>query len=153
MRIITNTSITKVESVGKGDKLITYLSNGREESIKASQIIVAAGRQGITANLGLENIGIVTYERRYLTVIETLRTKIDTVFAAGDVIGDFQFVYTAAYEGKLAAKNAYRKSKAITNYSVLPWVIFTDPQVAGVGLDENQAKAKGIDAEYLPVLL
>ena len=57
------------------------------------------------------------------------------------------FVYTAAYEGKLAAENALLNEKKMRDYSALPWVIFTDPQVAGVGLDEAQAQAAGLDVE------
>ncbi|MBU6401939.1 MAG: mercury(II) reductase, partial [Verrucomicrobia bacterium] len=57
------------------------------------------------------------------------------------------FVYTAAYEGALAVENALNGAKRKRDYTALPWVIFTDPQVAGVGLDEKQAKAQGIDAQ------
>ncbi len=61
------------------------------------------------------------------------------------------FVYTAAYEGALAAENAISGTSKVRDYSALPWVIFTDPQVAGVGWDEKQASEKGIEAE-VPIL-
>ncbi|MEX0680478.1 MAG: mercury(II) reductase, partial [Balneolales bacterium] len=88
-----------------------------------------------------------------IPVDETQRTTVDHIFAAGDVVGNRQFVYTAAYEGKLAAENAIRDSRGKADFSVLPWVIFTDPQVAGVGMDERQAKEAGIDVEVAKLSL
>jgi len=80
-------------------------------------------------------------------VDETLQTTSPGVYAAGDVIGGEMFVYTAAYEGSLAAANAFTGANNARDYTALGWVIFTDPQVAGVGLDEVQARAAGLDAE------
>ena len=102
---------------------------------------------GNTENLGLDDLGIETDERGFLLVDETLRTSVPNIFGAGDVIGEHQFVYTAAYEGSLAARNAPHSMQKERDYTVLPWVIFTDPQLAGVGLDERQAEAAGIDYE------
>ncbi|MFQ5716643.1 MAG: FAD-dependent oxidoreductase, partial [Nitrospinales bacterium] len=83
----------------------------------------------------------------FLKVDENLQTGVKAIYGAGDVIGDPMFVYTAAYEGALAAENALSGNFGKRDYTALPWVIFTDPQVAGVGWDENQALQKGIDAE------
>jgi mercuric reductase len=74
-----------------------------------------------------------------------LRTTAPTIFGAGDVLGEEMFVYTAAYEGSLAAQNAVQGDHRRRDYTALPWVVFTDPQVAGVGLDETQAAEAGID--------
>ena len=86
-----------------------------------------------------------THGPGYVTVDETLRTTQPHIFAVGDVNGEAQFVYTAAYEGQLAATNALTNAQTKRDFSVIPWVIFTDPQVAGVGMDELQAKQAGID--------
>jgi len=80
-------------------------------------------------------------------VDDTLQTNIPGVYGAGDVIGEPMYVYTAAYEGALAAENALTENKKPRDYTALPWVIFTDPQVAGVGQDEKQAAEAGINAD------
>ncbi|MGF1670439.1 MAG: dihydrolipoyl dehydrogenase family protein, partial [Balneolaceae bacterium] len=146
--ILTGTQIKKVTAKNNGrEKVILFTSGGKEKQISTTHILVATGRVGNTENLGLENIGLKTTGRGYLPVDETMRTSADHIFAAGDVVGDRQYVYTAAYEGNLAATNAMRKSKTKADFSVLPWVIFTDPQVAGVGMDEREAKEAGINYE------
>ncbi len=117
------------------------------QTFRGSHLFVATGRQGNTEGLGLKALGIETEGRGYLRVDETLRTTVATIFGAGDVLGEQQFVYTAAYEGHRAAENALTGTHLKRDYTALPWVVFTDPQVAGVGLDERQAEAAGIDFE------
>ncbi len=148
MKVLTDTRIEEVsKNKATGKKIIRLTVDGEKQKLEADDILVATGRIGNTANLGLDNVGIKTSGRGYIPVDETLRTSLDHIFAAGDVLGDRQFVYTAAYEGKIAAQNAMRGSRGKADFSVLPWVIFTDPQVAGVGMDEEQAKEAGIDVE------
>ncbi|MFU8859698.1 MAG: mercury(II) reductase [Cyclonatronaceae bacterium] len=146
--VLTNTSIKEVsKNEATGKKTVRLTVNGENRKLEADAILVATGRIGNTANIGLEKTGIETVGRRYIPVDETLRTRVDHIFAAGDVLGERQFVYTAAYEGKIAAQNAMRGSHGKADFSVLPWVIFTDPQAAGVGMDEKQALEAGIDYE------
>ncbi len=146
--VLTNTQIKEVSKNEASSKKVVRLTvDGKEQQLEANDILVATGRIGNTANLGLENVGIETIGRGYIPVDETLRTAKDHIFAAGDVLGERQFVYTAAYEGKICAQNAMRGSRGKVDFSALPWVIFTDPQVAGVGMDEQQAKETGIDFE------
>jgi mercuric reductase len=95
--------------------------------------------------MGLENLGIDLFGNGYIKTDEYNRTSVENICAAGDVTGEHLFVYTAAYAGALAVKNAFDKANEKKDYSVLPWVIFTDPQVAGVGMDENQAYENKID--------
>ena len=73
-----------------------------------------------------------------------LKTSAENIFAIGDVTTNPPFVYTAAYEGGKAVINAFKAHHKQTDFSVLPWVVFTDPQVAGVGMDEREAEQKGI---------
>jgi len=144
--ILTNTQIKKVTTENSGKKkVIRFTTDGEDRQISATHILVATGRKGNTGSLGLEKIGIKTVNRDYIPVNNTLRTNRNNIFAAGDVTGEWQYVYTAAYEGNLAATNAMRKSKSIVDFSVLPWVIFTDPQVAGIGMDEQEAGEAGIN--------
>ena len=144
INVLTNTTIDRV--LPAGDEVIVEINTkGKTARLKATHLLVATGRQGNTAGLGLETVGISTKGRGYLPVDETMRTSVPNIFAAGDVTGEHQFVYTAAYEGNLAAENARLETSRKTDYSVLPWVIFTDPQVAGIGMDERQAQQGGID--------
>lgn len=121
--------------------------NGEPRTFRAPHLLAATGRRPNTGDMGLEEAGVSLDNKRFLKIDETLQTNIPGIFGAGDVIGGHQFVYTAAYEGKLAAENSLTGERKPRDYTALPWVIFTDPQVAGVGLDERQARELGIDAE------
>lgn len=121
--------------------------DGQSESLSCSHLLLATGRRGNTEDLGLEQLGIETDKRGFIKADSTLRTAVPTIFGAGDVLGDRMFVYTAAYEGALAATNALVEGATKRDYTALPWVVFTDPQLAGVGFDERQAIEAGIDAE------
>ncbi len=120
---------------------------GVGRTFHAEQIFVATGRKPNTAGLGLETVGVQVNRDGFIQVDETLRTSVPNIFAAGDVLGENMYVYTAAYEGALAAENAIKEDFRTRDYTGLPWVIFTDPQVAGVGWDERQAAEQGLDAD------
>jgi len=150
--VLTNTELRQVLPAGD-EKVVKVTASGEEITLKASHLLVATGRRGNTANLGLKNVGLATNGRGYLTVDETMLTSVPSIFAAGDVTGQYQFVYTAAYEGNLAAENALSSSSRKADYSVLPWVIFTDPQVAGIGMNELQAQEAGIDYDTAKLTL
>jgi len=127
--------------------------DGTRRTFQAAQLLAATGRTPNTDDLGLENAGVATDARGFVTVASTLQTSQPDIYAAGDVIGEPQFVYVSAYEGGLAASNAIGGAQTERDYTTLPWVIFTDPQVAGVGLDEAQAAAAGleVDTAVLPL--
>lgn len=142
--IHTGTTVNKVWKEGEIIKVSFTTPNGETEAIESSHIVVATGTKGNTADLGLEKIGIETTERGLIKVDELLRTSAEDVFAIGDVTTNPPFVYTAAYEGGKAVINAFKAHPKKADFSVLPWVVFTDPQVAGVGIDEREAEAEGI---------
>lgn len=146
IEILTNARIEKVVPA-EAEKRVELIVNGEHITLSATHLLVATGRRGNTDGLGLENVGLSTTGGGYLSVDETLRTSVPTIFAAGDVVGQHQYVYTAAQAGNLAAENALTGSAKRVDYSVLPWVIFTDPQVAGIGMDEQQARDAGIDVD------
>ena len=144
--VVTDVSIEKV----KLDSNLIHVDTtvkGARQSFEATHLLVATGRKPNTSGLGLEDTGIKTDNMEYLAVNDFLQSSLDHVYGAGDVIGAPMFVYTAAYEGKLAAENALTATQNKRDYTAMPWVIFTDPQIAGVGLDENQAKEHGIDVD------
>jgi mercuric reductase len=86
-------------------------------------------------------------------VNELMETNLQNIYAVGDVVNTPAFVYTAAYEGKIAVENAFTGSENKTDYSSLPWVVFTDPQIAGTGLDEAQAAVQNIPFEVSKLTL
>jgi len=144
-----------VESVRREDGMavVEVVQGEMKRTYRASQILVATGRRPNTEGLGLELVGVEPDRRGFIRADETLRTSSPHIFAAGDVLGEGMFVYTAAYEGALAAENALQDGSRTRDYTALPWVIFTDPQVAGVGLDERQATEQGlvVDVATLPM--
>lgn len=121
--------------------------DGRARSFRGSRILVATNRRPNTWDMGLEDAGIQLDRRGFVQVDQTLSTRVEGIYGAGDVIGDPMFVYTAAYEGALAAENSISGSSRRRDYTAMPWVVFTDPQVAGVGLDERQAAEQGLDVD------
>lgn len=131
----------------KGQVVVETKTGGELKTFKGEKLIVATGRTPNTSQMGLKAVGVKLRQNGAVVADETLQTSVPTIYAAGDVLGANMFVYTAAYEGKLAARNALTEAKTTRDYRVLPWVIFTDPQVSGVGLDEVQAQAKGFPAE------
>ena len=121
--------------------------------LAAEHVLVATGRSPNVETLVLPAAGIETDERGAIAVDEHLRTTNPRVFAAGDVTLAPQYVYVAAYQGGLAAENAFAGANKPVDLTALPGVIFTDPQVATVGLTEAQAREAGHEARtsVLPV--
>jgi mercuric reductase len=146
IKIVTGMNIEFVERDTDGVK-VTAKVGGKTQTFRAARLLAAMGRRANTEEIGLESAGIETRRDGSLEVDNELRSSRNGIYGAGDVIGEPMFVYTAAYEGGLAAENAVNNSAKKRDYSTLPWVIFTDPQVAGVGMDEKQAEEAGIEAD------
>jgi pyruvate/2-oxoglutarate dehydrogenase complex dihydrolipoamide dehydrogenase (E3) component len=123
---------------------LTVRDAGGEHPVSGDQMLVATGRRANVEGFGLEVIG-VRAERRGIVVDSHLRTSVAGVFAAGDVTGTLPFTHVAAYQGRLAAGNAIGRQHA-ASYRVIPWVIFTEPEIAHVGLTEPEARRKHGDA-------
>lgn len=126
-----------------GTYRVSVEKSGNAVTLAGEQLLVATGRRPNTSDLGLELPGVQTGTRGEIIVNEHLQTSNADVFAAGDVIGDPMFVYVAAYGGKLAAENALAHTGRVFDLCALPRVTFTDPQIASVGLTEQQAREKG----------
>jgi pyruvate/2-oxoglutarate dehydrogenase complex dihydrolipoamide dehydrogenase (E3) component len=112
-----------------------------ERAISGDSLLVATGRRPNVGGLGLESIG-VRVTPRGIAVDAQLRTSVAGVFAAGDVTGTLPFTHVAAYQGRLAAGNAIGRRTHRASYRVVPWVIFTEPEFAHVGLTEPEARRK-----------
>lgn len=141
--------LARVERDGDGFVVHTIHTNrqGSSTQFHSDTVISALGRRANTDSLEVEAAGIELDRERFVEVGEDLQTSCPGVYAAGDVIGEPAFVYAAAYEGGLAAANALSGTTAQRDYTAIPWVIFTDPQVSGVGMNEKQAAEAGVDVD------
>ncbi len=142
VRICTNVQAAKVERTA-GEYRVHTSINGVAEVCRAEQLLVATGRRAHTNGFGLDAAGVARGTRGEIVVNEHLQTTNPDIYAAGDCIGDPMYVYVAAYAGGLAAENALSGVGRVYDLSALPHVTFTDPQIASVGLTEQQTKAKG----------
>lgn len=121
--------------------------DGRSVSLRAERVLYAAGRTPNTAGLGLAGASVKLAPGGEIVIDERMRTTKPGVYAAGDVTGQDQFVYMAAYGAKIAAFNALNGDSRVYDRTAMPWVVFTDPQVAGVGLTEAEAVAAGFETK------
>lgn len=128
-----------------GRAVLTVTVDGAELDLMADRLVLTTGRVPNTEELGLAEIGIETDARGAIRVGDDMQTTQPGIFAAGDVTDRDQFVYMAAYGAKLASRNAVLGGAERYDNAAMPWVVFTDPQVAGVGLTEEQARAAGHD--------
>ena len=122
---------------------------GQTVEIEFDRILCAVGRAPNSAGFGLEELGVKLNPDRTIRVNEKLQTSIPNIYACGDVAGPYQFTHTAAHQAWYAAVNAlfgrFKRFKA--DYTVIPWATFTDPEVARVGLNEQDARRQGIRYE------
>ena len=130
-----------------GVKTLVALHQGLEKRIVFDQIICAVGRAARLEGYGLETLGVPT--KRTVETNDYLQTIYPNIFAAGDVAGPYQLTHVAAHQAWYAAVNAlfgeFKLFKA--DYSVIPWTTFMDPEVARVGLNEQEAKEQDIAFE------
>jgi mercury(II) reductase len=131
--------------------------DGSSEILEARRVLLSAGHKANTAGLGLEEAGVRLLANGGIEVDDRMRTTKAGVYAAGDVTGRDQFVYMAAYGAKIAAENALNGDGRRYDAAAMPAVVFTDPQVASVGLTEENARKQGLAVrtsvlplEYVP---
>ncbi len=155
IHIYTNTKISEIKKENQNIKLIGEYS-GTIFEIKGTHLLIATGRKPNTKNLNLESAGIQTLPSGHIKVNSYLQTNIPNIYAIGDCNHLPAFVYTAAYEGNIAVQNIHaccKEELKEIDYSYLPWVIFTDPQIAGCGKSEGELQKENIPYEkvILPV--
>lgn len=138
--ILTQHEAVKISRADDGSKLVAAESDGKIVEIKADEVLVAAGRQPNLDGLGLEKAGVEVEQRRIKTN-DYLQTSAKHIFAAGDITGHFQFTHMADYEAQIVIQNAFVPwpFKKKTDFRVVPWTTFTDPEVAHVGKTEPEA--------------
>jgi dihydrolipoamide dehydrogenase len=138
----------RVEGVGKrnGGLQVRFSSGGEGGAVDADQVLLAVGRVPYTQGLEAEKAG-VKLERGRVVVDEHLHTSADGIWAIGDVIGGIMLAHVASYEGVCAVENITGHSDRIPDYHAAPNCIYTDPEIAHVGLGEKEAKEKGLDVK------
>ncbi|MEQ9037134.1 MAG: mercury(II) reductase [Silicimonas sp.] len=127
--------------------VLSVTVDGTDRDLTAHRLVLTTGRAPNTKRLGLAEMGVETDARGAIRVGDDMQTPKPGIFAAGDVTDRDQFVYMAAYGAKLASRNAVLGGTERYDNASMPWVVFTDPQVAGVGLTEAQARAAGHDVK------
>lgn len=149
VEVLVGTKAKAFRIVDGVKQLVAERSDGTELTVAFDEVLVAVGRAANTEGYGLKELGVTISERRTVAVDDFMRTNYPNIFACGDVAGPYQFTHTAAHTAWYAAVNAlfgrFRRFKV--DYSVIPWATFTEPEVARVGLNEIEAKEKGINYE------
>jgi mercuric reductase len=146
VQIVTGAKVVRAGRDG-GQKTLTVIVDGEEQVFSGDEILVATGRRPNTDKLGVDRAGVELDQRGAIKIDDTQRTTNTRVYAAGDCTPSPQFVYVAAAQGATAARNALTDGDERLDYTALPRVTFTHPQVAAVGLTDAQAQEQGLDCE------
>ncbi len=147
--IRTHSRAVGVRQDAHGIKHLRVATADGEETIPCDQLLIAVGRKPNTEGFGLEALGIPTTATGTIEVNEYLQTRYPNIYAIGDVAGPYQFTHAASHQAWHATVNAlfgaFRRFPV--SYKALPWTTFTDPEVARVGLNQQEAEAQGIPYE------
>ncbi|MBS3811154.1 MAG: dihydrolipoyl dehydrogenase [Halanaerobiales bacterium] len=139
------TTSAEVKEISKEDDYykVKYLKNGETKEVKAEKILAATGREANFGGLDLEKIGIKK-ENNGIKVDEYLKTTVDNIYAVGDVTNKILLAHVASHQGVIAVENIMGKERKI-DYDVVPSAIFTEPEIAQVGLTEKEVKKQDIN--------
>jgi len=138
IRMVENCEIVSVGKTAKGVSIKYAVNGGKQTSVSGSHLLIAAGRKPNLEGLDLEKAG-VEYTPRGIEVDKRLRTSRKHIYAIGDVAGGPQFTHVAGYHAGIVIRNILFKLPARVDYAALPWVTYTDPELAHVGLNWKQA--------------
>ncbi len=145
-RIHTKTSVTAIEAT-KDEIMVRYSGeDNKEQSATCDALLVAVGRRPNSRDLGLEQIGVAVDDRGFITVNEQLQTRVPTIYAIGDVVGEPMLAHKATHQAKVAAEVIAGRNVAFAPLTI-PSVAYTSPEVAWMGVTEKQAKEQGLAYE------
>jgi pyruvate/2-oxoglutarate dehydrogenase complex dihydrolipoamide dehydrogenase (E3) component/uncharacterized membrane protein YdjX (TVP38/TMEM64 family) len=149
VRVLTQTDAIRCERETAKQLLVVRYEDRTEEALPFDAILCAVGRSARTEGFGLEELGIPVSPKHTIETDAWLQTLYPNIYACGDVAGPYQFTHTAAHQGWYASVNALfgGLKRFKVDYSVIPWATFTSPEVARVGLSEDEAKKRGIACE------
>ncbi|MEX0622022.1 MAG: dihydrolipoyl dehydrogenase [Candidatus Woykebacteria bacterium] len=142
-----NAKVLKFEKVGETKKVVVDIGSGKTKEFSAEEVMMATGRRPDFDGLNIEAARVET-TKKGIVVDDTLKTSISNIYAAGDITGVMQFTHMATYQAVYATYNALTtKEPQKVNYRVVPWVAFSDPEIAGVGMTERMLREKEIKYE------
>ena len=148
INLLDETTIERIEKLGNTSR-IHYSRHGEKQHLDVDHILVAVGRIPYTFGFGLENLGVELNKNKTIKVDKYLRSSIRNIYACGYVAGPYQFTHMAGHQAWYATVNALFApfKKFAVDYSVVTWCTYTDPELARVGLSEDEAKAQNIPHE------
>ena len=141
--IMTNTEVKDVKTNSKGCK-VTFLRNGKEETMDSEVVLSAVGVETNIENIGLEDLGIIT-EKGKINVDDYYKTNIDGIYAIGDIVKGPALAHVASAEGIICVEKIAGKNPGVLNYDNIPSCTYCSPEVASVGFTEKQAKDLGYE--------
>ena len=154
IRLILGCDLEQVETVGDG-KRISFNCNGHRDSITVDEILVGAGRVPNVDGLNLEGVGVKYDRRKGVQVNDYLQTSNPKIYAAGDICMNWKFTHAADAAARIVIKNTLFSPFGLGRYKlsglVMPWVTFTDPEIAHVGMYEKDAQEMGIDVNTIKI--
>ena len=140
---VLNARVKRISGISGDSVAVAFEQNGREKILVGTHLLVATGRRPNTENLGLELAGIELTDRGYLKVNERLQTTAPGVWAIGEVAGSPQFTHVSVDDFRVVRDNL-AGGNHVTTGRLIPYTLFTDPELARVGLNEKEANARGI---------
>jgi pyruvate/2-oxoglutarate dehydrogenase complex dihydrolipoamide dehydrogenase (E3) component len=143
IQLFTGTKLLDAKRKGKL-KSVTFEHDGKTKTISAEEILFALGRIPNTASLDLKNAGIKTESNGRIIANEFMQTSAPNIFTAGDCTGPYEIVHIAVQQGEIAGRNIVKSKTARADYRLLISVVFTDPQLAFIGLTEKEAMRRGV---------
>ncbi len=154
MRLVLNCQLQSVQQSPEG-KVITFSSDAGQQRVIVDQILVGAGRQPNVESLNLEAVGVEYNPRKGVKVDDNLQTTNSKIYGAGDICMNWKFTHAADAAARIVIKNTlfspFGFGKSKLSDLVMPWVTFTDPEIAHVGMYEEEAQAKGIDCHTIKI--
>ena len=150
LQFLLNCSVEMVEKAGQEVK-ITYSENHKNKTISGTHLLVATGRESNADGLNIEAAGIKLDEKGYIKVNEKLETNVEGIYALGDINGGPQFTHIAYNDFVILRTNLLHKGNASTKGRIVPYTMFTDPQLGRVGLSEDVATKKGLNFKVIKI--
>lgn len=144
IKILANSEAIKFKQTGKGNISATIKTDNKEHKIKCSHVLIAIGRMPNTDVLALKNTGVETDERGFIKVNDKLETNIEGIYALGDVKGGPAFTHISYNDFTIIYRNLVKGENLSIKDRLVPYCMFTDPQLGRVGLDETEAKKQGL---------
>lgn len=141
----TGISVTAVSSHDQQRQVTLMLANGREKKVLADELLLATGRQPVVGPLNLDEVGVAVTENGRVSVNDTLQTNIPHIWAAGDVVGPYPFTHVATRQGRHVAQCVARRAPEPFVPGPIPWVTYTDPELAHAGQTPAELHAAGTE--------